>query len=89
MWTEIRSELKMKKMKVNFKISVPDDFKPGDCKHCPLHSTTEWESSYQCYETTIKCYIGFSSSVCPLEDVNPITGMSIQGVQNEKSKDNI
>ena len=57
----------MKKCRVNIKINIPDSFEVGDCKNCPLHTTIEWETSYQVYETHTKCNIGYTSMTCPLE----------------------
>ena len=59
----------MKKVRLDIKINVPDSFQQGDCKKCPLHTTTEWETSYQVYETTTKCNIGYTAMTCPLEEV--------------------
>lgn len=58
----------MKKAHINIKINIPDDFEPGKCNHhCPFANTIEHETSYQQYETIIKCNLGFSRTTCPIE----------------------
>ena len=49
----------MKKMYVEMKILVPDDFEAGDCDKCPYQ-----DLNYARYDV---CRLGFSAPVCPLE----------------------
>ena len=56
----------MKKMILNVKINVPDNFVYGDCKNCPLSSTSTYESYGHIDEKYI-CKIGYNKTTCPLE----------------------
>lgn len=54
----------MKKM--FFNIDVPDDFKPGQCKKCLLHSERYADDHY--VPTAVYCKLGFKELSCPLEE---------------------
>ena len=57
----------MKKVRLDIKLNVPDDFECGDCKKCPLRNE-EYEEYYPgTGHTTISCTIGFNEGTCPIE----------------------
>lgn len=56
----------MKKMILNVKINVPDNFECGDCKNCPLSATSTYES-YGYIDEKYICKIGYNKTTCPLE----------------------
>lgn len=56
----------MKKVTLNIKINVPNDFECGDCKRCPLVSKSSIEYPGYVHEEYF-CKMGFSKITCPLE----------------------
>ena len=56
----------MKKITLNIKINVPNDFECGDCKRCPLVSKSSIDYPGCVYEK-YNCKIGFNKITCPLE----------------------
>lgn len=56
----------MKKVTLNIKINVPNDFECGDCKRCPLVSKSSIDYPGGVYDE-YNCKIGFSKITCPLE----------------------
>ncbi len=56
----------MMKARIDIKINVPDNFKCGECKKCPIHQETYF-STHQYEETKINCPLGYNSVSCPLE----------------------
>ena len=57
----------MKKMTLNIKINVPDDFECGNCKKCPLSAKSGVDYPGYVDEKYI-CKIGYDKVVCPLEE---------------------
>ena len=56
----------MKKVTLNVKINVPNDFECGDCTRCPLVSKSSTDY-HGCVHEEYICKIGFSKITCPLE----------------------
>jgi len=56
----------MKKMVLNVKINVPDNFECGDCENCPLSAISTYES-YSYIDEKYICKIGYNKPICPLE----------------------
>ena len=54
------------KAKLDIKINVPDNFKAGECIKCPIHTECYHDDHFSC-GTDIKCSLGYSPNVCPLE----------------------
>jgi hypothetical protein len=52
----------MKIAHVSFK--VPDSFKVGDCKNCPLHDESYFDNHY--VKTNTFCKLNASSPFCPI-----------------------
>lgn len=57
----------MKKVRLDIKLNVPDDFECGDCKKCPLRKEKYREEVPGTGRTTISCKLGFSEGTCPIE----------------------
>lgn len=56
----------MKKAFIKMSINVPDDFKIGDCKKCPLLGETYYDN--HCYvQASTFCNLGLPSQLCPME----------------------
>lgn len=57
----------MKKIILHTKFNANDNFTVGNCKYCPIVSTTYKETSY-CYgETNYVCPLGYNKATCPME----------------------
>lgn len=57
----MESDVEFKKATVNFKLTVPDGFKPGKCWLCPLAAKQAVGKHF-----VLCCKVGFSSAVCPI-----------------------
>ena len=57
----------MKRGSISIKINLPDSFTLGKCDGCPFKSVIETETSYQQYERTESCKLGFTKFTCPIE----------------------
>ena len=57
----------MKTAKIELKMSVPDDFYPGNCKDCPMKTYSVGGSFPGCCWGKTECKLGFNKAVCPIE----------------------
>ena len=55
----------MKKARLDIRINVPDNFKCGDCKICPLREESYTDNHYS-VTTTVLCKIGYNEVTCPI-----------------------
>ncbi len=55
----------MKKAFIKISVNVPDDFKTGDCKKCPLCGETYYDNHY--VQISTFCKLGLPSQFCPIE----------------------
>ena len=60
----------MRRVQLLIRRYVPDDFVPGQCAKCPFKSVSSSEPFPGCYQETIRCKLGYTSSVCPLEYID-------------------
>lgn len=56
----------MKTADVSFKMLVPDDFEPGQCKKCPLKLVEGHETANRTWEETVSCRVGLNKIHCPI-----------------------
>ena len=56
----------MKKAILNMMLNVKDDFEPGDCKNCPIHTESYFDTHFSC-KTRISCPLSCMYATCPIE----------------------
>lgn len=59
----------MKKVKLNIKLNAPEEFKCGDCKHCPLKQKSYEQVCMNEFQENISCKIGYQPMTCPIEEI--------------------
>lgn len=58
----------MKTVRISFSMHVDDEFKPGNCKKCPMCAKSSHELNYGCYVEEYKCLMGFQKVICPIQE---------------------